>query len=457
MTHIELFGGALRASPYLLALDILLLIHFAFSYYTTCYRKGFKIDYWHFNIFLGFVVPFLLIYPFAGSYLNAFATGGAQYAISRLVDVAFVITIIGYVSTYSGFYYHDLSKDKSFLYLIVNRATEFCSRQLYCAVYHSTSLYPLALVGLLLSITFLAIAFSRFGMTFDLREEALGDPLMQPFFNLVLQSYIPTVSTFVFVRYLQFKEKSMLILLMIFTMAAILSGSRTALILPFYTGILIYLIAQRRQFSILKYAGLSLLTLAVLFYLGDLRAGSTSISSSLMNFGYNIAYGNNFSDIRDFAWILSYWKHEYLLGKSYLAALLSFVPRSLSDFREVWSISVYTNSLVGFDPAEHAGLRPGKFGEPYLNFGLYGVVTIGFLGGYILRFIDVKIKAAVRSKTSNFIKMYSYTFLSILVFQLYITASFWTFYVFILIVAAGYFARQLLKPVSRKRRHASTS
>jgi hypothetical protein len=168
-----------------------------------------------------------------------------------------------------------------------------------------------------------------------------------------------------------------------------------------------------------------------------------------------MVYGNNFSDIRDFAWILSYWDHQYLLGKSYVAAILSFVPRSLSNFREAWSISVYTDFLVGFDPTEHAGLRPGKFGESYLNFGLYGVVAIGFLGGYILRFVDTRMKAVARSKTDNLIEMYSYTFLPILLFQLYITASFWTFYVLVSMVVAGYLARWLLKPVSRKRRHVS--
>jgi hypothetical protein len=112
--------------------------------------------------------------------------------------------------------------------------------------------------------------------------------------------------------------------------------------------------------------------------------------------------------------------------------MISFIPRSLSSFRENWSISMYTNALTGFSSTTMPGLRPGLFGESYLNFGLPGVILFGWIFGFALRYTDVKIKEYV-SHFKDLIKGYSH----IIVFQflscLAVSASLWAFYIFILV------------------------
>jgi hypothetical protein len=46
-------------------------------------------------------------------------------------------------------------------------------------------------------------------------------------------------------------------------------------------------------------------------------------------------------------------------GKTYLAALTSFVPRFASSFQDTWGLGAATGATVGFDPHVHPGLRPG--------------------------------------------------------------------------------------------------
>ena len=73
-------------------------------------------------------------------------------------------------------------------------------------------------------------------------------------------------------------------------------------------------------------------------YLGSARAGEYSLGSFLASFAVLFLFGNNFSDLRDFAWVYSAWDHVFWVGKTYLAALLAFVPRFASEFRDTWGL-----------------------------------------------------------------------------------------------------------------------
>lgn len=105
---------------------------------------------------------------------------------------------------------------------------------------------------------------------------------------------------------------------------------------------------------------------------------------------YELIYGNTFSDIRDGAFILSGWErngHEYLLGKTYLAALLSFVPGSILEFKRVWYWGHFsTKKLFGWE--NHPGLRGGNVMEAYLNFGVVGIIVAAVIQGYIIAYIE---------------------------------------------------------------------
>lgn len=105
---------------------------------------------------------------------------------------------------------------------------------------------------------------------------------------------------------------------------------------------------------------------------------------------YEVTYGNTFSDIRDGAFILKGWKKSglgYLGGKTYLAALLSFVPGSILKFKRVWYWGYFsTNKLFGWK--NHPGLRGGNVLEAYLNFGWIGVVIAAIIQGYTAAYIE---------------------------------------------------------------------
>ena len=93
---------------------------------------------------------------------------------------------------------------------------------------------------------------------------------------------------------------------------------------------------------------------------------------------------------------------------------------------------MYTNGLTGFDSELMPGLRPGLFGEAFLNFGYVGVIFFGFLFGFALRYADVKIKTFV-SESKDIIRGYSHQIVFSFVSFLSTSSAMWGFYAFVLI------------------------
>ena len=77
---------------------------------------------------------------------------------------------------------------------------------------------------------------------------------------------------------------------------------------------------------------------------------STAVSDSynvnqdpVLMFLGEVLYGNTFSDLRDFAWVLTGFNDSFLYGKTYLSALLGFIPSSLFEYRVIYGIGDITN------------------------------------------------------------------------------------------------------------------
>jgi hypothetical protein len=97
----------------------------------------------------------------------------------------------------------------------------------------------------------------------------------------------------------------------------------------------------------------------------------------------------------------------------------------------------------------HGGLRPGAFGELYINFGLVGVV----LGGLLLGYLTVRLFAATRDAVERYSPfeaklaiLAAFTALSLL-FNLYVTAGVFSVYVVLGMLAAIRIAKGIVRRI----------
>jgi hypothetical protein len=72
-------------------------------------------------------------------------------------------------------------------------------------------------------------------------------------------------------------------------------------------------------------------------------------------------------------------------------------------------LGVATATTLGLDPQVHPGVRPGLFGESLFNFGLIGVVGVGFITGIVARRVDIDVKRAVTSPRPSMMKAFAST------------------------------------------------
>ncbi|MGU3645872.1 O-antigen polymerase [Microbacterium sp. C23T] len=130
-------------------------------------------------------------------------------------------------------------------------------------------------------------------------------------------------------------------------------------------------------------------------FLASFRAGGEFQLNGVLD---SALYGNTFSDVRDGAYVAAGWDQRMagasLGGNTYLAGLMSFIPSSLSSFRETWSWGYFTTaSLFGWD--DHYGFRGGWSLEVFMNFGVFGVVLAALACGWLLGRLEAMFYAGV--------------------------------------------------------------
>ena len=93
-------------------------------------------------------------------------------------------------------------------------------------------------------------------------------------------------------------------------------------------------------------------------------------------------YGNALPELRDLAWVMSS-DLTPLWGSTFLQAL-SPLPSSFSEFQRSVMLRSVTLDAVGIPlDAGHGGLRITFAGECFINFGMAGVLFLGFLYGTV--------------------------------------------------------------------------
>ncbi len=426
---VEFLFQTLRFTPMWGIIDLLFILHFCISWYRSAKKTGWKIDFWFLTLFISLFQSTLILYPFHASPFNYSSTKECLDNLIPFIDQAFVISLLGYCFIWIGRYTFDITRGRTPFIALAQMMHPF-ARIVEANIKNKKAFMLITWATAFLGLIILAIQFSH-GSFFNGRGFYLKSAYLRPLFNITF-SIFPIILSFIALRLIQYKEKENLIMFFFLLIISCFFGVRFI----FING-LFYLFTQKifyneGRVSLFKLGIGCLFLLLMAVLLENLRQGAYDPLYATSKLFFNFFYGNNFSDVRDFAWILSYWDGEFLYGKSYCAALISFIPRVFSPLREEWSFSMYTNNLLNFDPEVMPGLRPGLFGEPYLNFGLFGVIFFGWIFGFYLRYTDHQIKKNI-TISKDLIKGYSLSITFYLLQCLIISASMWMFYVFILI------------------------
>jgi hypothetical protein len=343
------------------------------------------------TVFFAFLLPIIVQYPFAFSPLNSLTIGAANYAnYQSHVDAAFLITMAGLGMLVAGYALTGARGSEFRPMTMVESGLRVWTQSVFLQL---SSIFILILFGLLLAFGLIGAAGAR--------NIAQTVPALRPLYNIAHILLPLTIALDLYVG-IQRRRRAMLGLALVNLALATLTGARTVAI----GGLLLYVMAalvhasllrRLRVTTVLKMLPLGAAVLIAAVYLGDVREGQFNIFRTIATLGIKLFYGNNFSDLRDFAWVRSYWDGTYYLGKTQLAGLLGFIPSFISPFRAEWNWGVVTTTIAGLDPLENPGLRAGMFGEMYFNFGVPGVLVAGFLYGHTIRRVQNASLAAVRS------------------------------------------------------------
>lgn len=342
-------------------------------------------------IIFGFFLPVILQYPFVFSAINGLTIGAENYLHYRTeVDSAFLITMAGLLAFLAGYVTTGRGGSDFLPMTLVWSSLRVWTQSVFLQL---SSIFILVLFALLFSLGMLGPEGAR--------NIAQTLPALRPIYNVTHVLLPLTIAIGLFVG-TQRHRRFILALAVLNVGLAVLTGARAVAFGGLLLVVMTFLIhaSLLRRLSVpralmLIPVALGLLTLAV--YLGDVREGQYNLFRTIATLGIKFFYGNNFSDLRDFAWVKSYWDGEYFLGRTQLAGFLAFIPSAISSFRAEWNWGVVTTSLAGLDPTITPGLRAGVFGEMYFNFGLAGVLLAGFVNGYFLRRVHNACLAAART------------------------------------------------------------
>ncbi len=414
--------GSNMSPDLLYGLDLAAIALFAISYYRNCYRRGYRIDFWHAELFLLSVFPNMIMLPFARSELNIIVLGRDLDAVIAAVPTVFLITLLGYFAILLGGKFWRLRAGLGF-HKTIAQVLDIVPRCSMMLMSSRTVLAFQAAIGLILQLLILSLYFSANGFAFDLRAYTFENPTLRPV-ALIISNYSIVIASHCLARYMDTKERILLMCTLALTCGLVFFGARGNLAAIYMSVLLCYFVQRRNQISLLRMAAVTGAIVVVGFYLASLRAGSYSMAGFFGTFIDMVFYGNTFSDLRDFAWVYSAWDHVFWGGKTYLAAVLSFVPRFASHFRDTWALGAMTAATAGFDPEVHPGLRPGIFGEGFFNFGLPGAIAVGLMLGIVLRRVDLEVKHALSSAQPSMMQAFSSTMLLGVASTFAVTAGF---------------------------------
>lgn len=319
-----------------------------------------------------YLLKIVIMYPFAWSAHNIVATNRHFDAILAHLDTALYLTLTGFVSMVAG-----MAAAR-----ILGRNQPLAAMPIYRTLERGWNTSGGVAAGLILAGGLTGLLFLLGFQPFVARSLVFEQPELRPLYNLWSQ-IIPFLAVNTLL-YGVIRRKAVPIVLGIgLAMLGIVGGNRTVAILTLMQAAV--MVAMPRRFANLPVLALGTIALATVAVSIAALRGADLTTADQLGILNSLLYGNNLSDLRDFAWILTGLdQSDFYWGKTYLAGYLSFIPTFLFPFREEYGLGRVTPLLAGLDPAFHSGLRPPIYGEMYINFGLAGLIVGGFVYGVLV-------------------------------------------------------------------------
>jgi oligosaccharide repeat unit polymerase len=436
-SHLVYEGGDLEVAWINLILASIILI-LGFISYLGVRKRGEVWSLFHSFWLFSLVIPTCISGLYASSLRNKDTIGSVIEGLQPWVDLAFFISCIGSLGVFVGHY----------LALVKGRKRPFLWSKLNWLGWNLGifSKNKVIFIGILVVVlSFIGWLASAFGIdalfSLNLRSVFLGyqgDTILRPVYNFLFAGLVPFA--FLLVTLALRRRSSLLpyVGLFIMLIVGLLAGTRGAILWPIVAGVAIWVIVVRSNLLLLAGVFMAPVLLFVAVYLGQLRSGETSINNAADAAMYNLKYGNEFSDVRDLGWILSGWDGDYRLGRTYAAASLSFVPSEYVPWRRYNGMVWQMTGPLGLLDTGHAGLRPGVFGEAYLNFGFVGTILMGVFMGYIVTCLDLNLLFVGNNFGNRLSYMCAAHFLFTLLSMFSNTAGFFAFYSLLLCFGGCY-------------------
>jgi oligosaccharide repeat unit polymerase len=444
LEKIEFFDGALRGSKLFLLINLLLVIHFVWFWYRNYRKWGWKMDFWTLVTARYFVVHVLFMYPFNGSFENTISFNLKEFQkIDVFLDKAYLVTITGYLCFYIGRGLFTLVGKSRVLGSIFSPIEKMIEVNIKNPISANLILF-LGLFFLGITIYFQVVTDNLFSP----RTFFQSNGMLRPLYNLCLVFY-PITLLVIGLRLLNKPKLRRIILFLFLIIFSAFLGTRMAILEPMLLLFSFYCIKYNYKIKVKRIIFIGIVfiysTMIVLSFRSDEVQGLFDSGTSKA-----ILYGNTFSDTRDFAYVMSYWDFEHLKGRTYVAGIISFIPREFSKIREKWSLGIFTATITDYNSKTFPGFRPGYFGEAFFNFGFLGVIILGIISGYVLRYVDLRIKQS-ELLYSDIIKAYSKIVPWLFVLCLSISIGFASLYVLIVINFFLFIFRKFISFLNFKR------
>jgi len=360
--------------------------------------------------------PDLLLYPTDRSEINVYAMNEYYYhRYMGVIDKAFVLTSAGFFILVLSIKFGNR--------LTRHMALGFIGRSIRTAIFSTSFANIMVLLQGFLLILMIATGVKLFSA----RQTGFQDTSLRPI--TVVGTYLSTFCLTIFFAKLFFKRNlKSTIYLSTSVLFGLTLGARSAIFEPLLFFVFYYAWWTGNK-NILKYI-VYVIVLLVLVHLADVLRTTTHSSGGLSenSFIASVLYGNSFSDLRDFALIISGFSSLFW-GKTYVAGLLGFIPSFLFPLRQEWNLGPTTLQLSGLylvDPEHlHPGLRGTYISEPYINFGLAGILAISLLLGVFFLYDYVGVREAVqrRDKADFIVRIVRYEIVFGFVSLLYNTSG----------------------------------